>query len=313
MRHKVSDFPHPIYLAGATAVGKSALALELAERLGGEIISVDSMQVYCGLDIGTDKPSREVRQRVAHHLIDICELEEAFDAGQFVRLAQKAQKEIRSRGRVPIFCGGTGMYFKALIEGLAEVPTGSPELRAQFEAVSLEELVSRLQAIAPEYVNKIDCKNRRRVERALEIATLSGKEALKQRVQWAEEAVSAQKDYLFYILRRPREELVNRIHERIDRMFERGLVDETRHLLEHGLEQNKTAMQAIGYRQIVAYLGGKCSLAEATEEIKARTRQFSKRQGTWFRGQLPYAHQLDCSPTLADQIIREYLQFHKVG
>src|SRR5580704_18912707 len=129
----------PIFLAGPTAVGKSAIALDLAERCGGEIISVDSMQVYRGMDIGTAKPSLEDRQRVPHHLIDILDMNQGFDAAQFVRLAEEAVKEIQSRGRVPIFCGGTGLYFKAYLEGLPAMPPYDPEMRAQLIAMPLEE------------------------------------------------------------------------------------------------------------------------------------------------------------------------------
>lgn len=286
-------FP-PLYLTGATAVGKSTLALELARLLQGEIISVDSMQVYRGLDIGTDKPSPEIRQQVRHHLVDVAKLTESFDAGRFIQLAEVAQQEIQDRQHVPIFCGGTGMYFKAKIEGLVEVPAGSKDLREELATLSLEELCKRLVHLSPETAEKIDCKNRRRVERALEIVLISGRETIAQRTQWQEinkenPLPQGNQKPFFIILQRNREELVARIHERVEKMFRRGLVEETEQLLKHGLEQNRTAMQAIGYRQVVAYLHGQYTLEETKEEIKVRTRHFSKRQGTWFRGQLPYA------------------------
>src|SRR5580698_1203828 len=158
--------PRPIFIAGPTAVGKSAAALALAERIGGEIISVDSMQVYRGLDIGTAKPTTAERARLPHHLIDICDLREAFDAAQFVRLAQKGVEEIQARGRTPVFCGGTGLYFKAFLEGLGEAPPANEKLRAELEAAPLERLLDELQERDPATFEKIDRQNPRRVIRA---------------------------------------------------------------------------------------------------------------------------------------------------
>ncbi len=147
--NSVNSVSTPIFIAGPTAVGKSEIALLLAEKIGGEIISADSMQVYRGLDIGTAKPSAAERARVPHHLIDICDLTENFDAAQFVRLAQKAVEEIQSRGRVPVFCGGTGLYFKAFLSGLGEAPATNPELRAELEAASFEALLHELRERRP--------------------------------------------------------------------------------------------------------------------------------------------------------------------
>ncbi len=174
----------PIFIAGPTAVGKSEIALQLAEQLGGEIISVDSMQVYRGLDIGTAKPSPADRARVPHHLIDICDLTESFDAAQFVRLAQKAVEEIQARGRVPIFCGGTGLYFKAFLSGLGEAPSANPELRAELEAMPFEALLRELRERDPAAYEKIDKQNPRRVIRAVEVIRLTGKKFSAQRAEW---------------------------------------------------------------------------------------------------------------------------------
>ena len=151
--------PRPILLAGPTAVGKSQIALQLAGQLGGEIISADSMQVYRGLDIGTAKPSPAERARAPHHLIDICDLAESFDAAQFARLAHRAVAEIQSRGRVPILCGGTGLYFKAFLEGLGEMPPADPKLRAGLEAMPLENLLAELRERDPATFETIDKKN----------------------------------------------------------------------------------------------------------------------------------------------------------
>jgi tRNA dimethylallyltransferase len=271
-----------LFLAGPTAVGKSAIALLLAEKIGGEIISVDSMQVYRGLDIGTAKPSAEERARVRHHLIDVVDITEPFDAAQFVRLANAAMSEIQSRGRVPIFCGGTGLYFKALLEGLGEAPPADESLRAQLEASPLQELLAELAEKDPITYDKIDRNNPRRVIRAVEVIRLTGKKFSEQRAEW-QPKVQSPKSKVIFGLTRGTDDLRARIDARVDAMFERGLVEETRRLLDRGLGQNKTAMQALGYRQVMEHLRSARGLPETIELVKIKTRQFAKRQMTWFR------------------------------
>jgi tRNA dimethylallyltransferase len=270
--------PLPIFIAGPTATGKSELALALAERIGGEIISVDSMQVYRGLDIGTAKPSAGERARVPHHLIDICDLPETFDAAQFVQQAQRAVAEIRSRHRRPIFCGGTGLYFKAFLEGLGEAPATLAPLRTELEATPLAELLAELQARDPATYEVIDRQNPRRIVRAMEVIRLTGKPFSAQRAEWG--AAAATPNY--FLIQRPGPELHARINRRVEEMFRRGLVTETQQLLERGLTENRTAMQAIGYRQVVEHLRGERGLGGTVELVKSRTRQFAKRQMTWF-------------------------------
>src|SRR6266516_3845538 len=178
------SFLRPFLLAGPTAVGKSEIALLLAEKIGGEIISVDSMQVYRGMDIGTAKPSAAERERVAHHLIDLVEVTESFDAAQFVRYAQAAVEEIRAGGHTPIFCGGTGLYFKAFLEGLGEAPPADAELRNTLENTPPAELLKELKARDPATFERIDRQNLRRVIRAIEVIRLSGKPFSRQRAKW---------------------------------------------------------------------------------------------------------------------------------
>ncbi len=297
-RPPTSDFRSRL-IAGPTAVGKSEIALRLAAQIGGEIISVDSMQVYRGLDIGTAKPSAAERARVPHHLIDVVDLTEPFDAARFVTLANRAVAEIQSRGRVPILCGGTGLYFKALLEGLGAAPAADPKLRAELEAMPLAELLRELEQRDPVIFSRIDRKNPRRVIRAVEVIRLTGRLFSVQRARWGvvgnnPELGSSRCDYrtaqravpAMFGLMRKQEDLRARINARVEQMFARGLVEETKRLLECGLAKNQTAMQAIGYRQVVEHLSGERDLAGTIELVKIKTRQFAKRQMTWFRRQL---------------------------
>jgi tRNA dimethylallyltransferase len=275
----------PVLITGPTAVGKSAVALEMASRIGGEIISVDSMQVYRGLDIGTGKATLEERRRVPHHLIDIVGLNEAFDAARFVRLAREAVAEIEGRGRVPVLCGGTGLYFKAFLDGLGEAPAADAGLRAELESVPLTDLLQELQRSDPEAFARIDRNNRRRVVRAVEVIRLSGRPFSAQRSPW-EKKRTRQERLRVFCMARSNADLRARIDARVDAMFANGLVEETRQLLARGLVENRTAMQAIGYRQVVEHLQGGRTLAETVALVKLRTRQYARRQRNWFRRQL---------------------------
>ncbi len=276
--------PMPILIAGPTAVGKSAVALVLAERIEGEIVSVDSMQVYRGLDIGTAKPSPDDRQRVRHHLIDVVEVNDPFDAAQFARSSHAAVADIQRRGRTPILCGGTGLYFKAFLEGLGEAVPADSGLRSELEAAKLADLLRELEERDPVTFGRIDRKNPRRVIRALEVIRLTGKPFSEQRALWNSKRGTQNEDRLF-LLTRSTEDLRARIDARVDEMFSHGLVQETEQLLRRGLAENKTAMQALGYRQVVEHLRGDRSLPETMARVKQRTRQFAKRQMTWFRRQ----------------------------
>jgi tRNA dimethylallyltransferase len=261
--------PRPLLLAGPTAVGKSEIALRLAERLGGEIVSVDSMQVYRGMDIGTAKPSPKDRSRVPHHLIDVRDVTEPFDAAQFLQLAHRAVAEIQARGHVPILCGGTGLYFKAMLRGLSHAPPADPALRAALAATPLPELLRELADRDPVTYQRIDRRNPRRVIRAVAVIRLTGRPYSAQRADWQSRddgppttdhgtesvvadqwsVVSAQWSLAFGLARTP-SDLQRRIDARVDEMFQRGIVAETEHLLQHGLAQNQNAMQALGYRQV---------------------------------------------------------------
>lgn len=274
----------PVLLAGPTATGKSETAVALAERIDGEIVSVDSMQVYTGLNIGAAKPSLELRARAPHHLLDVAGLSEPFDAARFTILATKAVAAIQARGRTAILCGGTGMYFNAWLHGLGESPAPDPELRARLEASPLPELLDELAKRDPAAFDEIDLENRRRVVRAVEVIRLTGRPFSQQRARWPERG-QALAGRSFGILR-DRDDLRRRTDRRVEAMFAGGLIDETRGLLLQGLERNRTAMQAIGYRQVVEHLAGKRGRLETIESVKQRTWQLVRRQMTWFRTQL---------------------------
>ena len=261
------------------------MALRLAERLGGEIISVDSMQVYRGLDVGTAKPWPADRQRVPHHLIDVVELSDTFDAARFVSLARQAVNEIQARGHLPIFCGGTGLYFKAYLEGLGATPPPDRAVRAELEGTPLPELLRELAQRDPVTFGQIDRQNPRRVIRALEVIRLTGQPFSEQRATWTQDPSTANSGPAtpFFGLSRETPDLHARIEARLDAMFRGGLVEETQRLLALGLAENQSAMQALGYRQVVEHLRGQRALAETIALVKARTRQFAKRQMTWFR------------------------------
>lgn len=275
----------PILIAGPTAVGKSAVALRLAERLGGEIISVDSMQVYRGLDIGTAKPGAAERARVPHHLLDVVNVSETFDAARFVSEAQVAIGHIQSRGAVPILCGGTGFYFRALLEGLGRAPAADPALRAELAATPLDDLLRELADRDPITWARIDRRNFRRVLRAVEVIRLTGRPFAEQRADWKAGPATPPVDGRGYGLARSLPDLQARIDARVETMFRLGLVEETRTLLAQGLGENPIALQAIGYRQVVEHLRGERSLADTIALVKRRTRHFAKRQMTWFRRQ----------------------------
>lgn len=280
----MSQLTQPLFLVGATAVGKSEVALCLAKNLDGEIISVDSMQVYRGLDIGTAKPSPADRQRAPHHLIDVVNLNESFDAARFVQLARCAVEEIQARRRIPIFCGGTGLYFKAFLEGLGNAPSVDPQLRAELEATPIQSLLDELARRDPVTFQRIDRQNPRRVIRALAVIRQTGHPFSEQRATWKAAASTSSPLWaaFFWGLQRTPEDLRTRIDVRVEKMFELGLVEETKLLLGAGLEQNRTALQALGYRQVVEHLREKKGLSETIALVKLRTRQYARRQMMWF-------------------------------
>lgn len=274
-------------VVGPTAVGKSELALWLARELGGEIISCDSMQVYRGFDLGTDKPSPEARKEVNHHLIDIVDPEDQFSAADFARLAVKTAEEIIDRGHLPILAGGTGLYHKALVEGIFPGPGRNPALRKKLkqeaERFGLGILYEKLRQVDPEYAGKISPSDSIRIIRALEVYLLT-RIPLSQHFRKTRSPLEAKGFNLIQIgLKLDRNELYRRIEARVERMFASGLVEEVKGLLARGVVEEATPFKGLGYRQVLQYLHGEISLPEAIELTKLETRHFAKRQLTWFK------------------------------
>jgi tRNA dimethylallyltransferase len=299
-----------LYIVGPTATGKSDLAADVAVRLGAEIINADAFQIYEGFDVLSAKPGPNTVSKVPHHLIGAIPAAEEMSAARYRDLALPIIADIEEREKVPLIVGGTGLYVKALTDGLADLPAADARLRKEFDALPMEELCARLTVIDPAAAETVDLKNRRRVTRALEVALVSGRPASEQRLAWAKESsrdlpgsgdvpvadltdgrrpgnrrslIGTNKpcDYSGVFVYRDREELYQRIDCRVETMLRQGAIEEVR---EAG-KLSRTAEQMIGIRQIREYLAGRISLAECTARIQQLTRRYAKRQLTWFRHQ----------------------------
>lgn len=287
--------PRCIALMGPTASGKSAYALELAERLGGEIVSVDSALVYRGLDIGAAKPTQDEQAQVPHHLIDVREPWQPYSAAEFASDARVAVDGILARGRTPILAGGTGLYFRALLEGLADMPDADPALRAELAADAAARgwaaLHADLHAVDPEAATRIHATDAQRIQRALEVHRLTGRPIS----AWQRESTRARfpAKVLKLVLSPPDRALLHaRIERRFDAMLDAGFLDEMRtlralpELRTHPTPLELPAVRAVGYRQAWEFLEGACDAATFRERAIAATRQLAKRQFTWLRGEL---------------------------
>ena len=276
---------HAWFLSGPTASGKTAVGLELAHRLGAEIISLDSMALYRGMDIGTAKPSRDQRQEIPHHLIDVIDPWEEYSLAQYIAAAHACANEIAARGRTVLFVGGTPLYLKGLLRGIFEGPRADWELRhrlaAEAERQGGDWLHRRLAEVDPLSASRLHANDARRLIRALEVFEKTRRpiSALQQQFETGQLAEACR----VFVLDWPRQELNDRIDARVDAMFADGLIDEVRRLLTLPKPLSKTARQAVGYREVIDHLNGQSSLPDTVALVKQHSRQLAKRQCTWFR------------------------------
>lgn len=299
-----------IAIVGPTATGKSDVAIELAKRIGGEVVSADSMQIYKGMNIGTAKVTAAEMQGVPHYLIDIVEPAEPYSVAEYQRLAREIIDDISQRGKIPILVGGTGLYVRSVIDKL-EFPSGeiSSEVRKQLEERARVEgpdvLYKELIEKDPAAADIVHPNNVRRVIRALEVIELTGRPFSSYHGEW--KSREALYDLEMFGLTMDREQLRERINRRVDNMIEAGLLDEVKSLVEHGYERFLTSQQAIGYKELIGYLNGETPLEEAIETIKARTRQYAKRQLTWFRAD-PRVHWIDVTGKTPGEVNDEIVE-----
>lgn len=293
-----------LLILGVTASGKGRLVFDLAQSLGAEIISIDSMKVYRRMDIGTAKPPQEARQHVKYHLIDIVEPSDSFSVGAFRYAALGAIEQIKSRNMPVIAVGGTALYVKALLHGIFEGPGTNEQIRAELKARAQEqglaELYSELTNIDPIAAERINPNDSKRIIRALEVYKLTGKPISSLQKQWntretRDEGRGTKYDWTIIGLRREKTDASGRINKRVKKMIVAGFVDEVKSLLAEDKPLSKQARCAIGYAEIIEYLNGQISLEEATELIKKNTRGLAKNQRTWFKT-FKNVHWLDIEP-----------------
>jgi tRNA dimethylallyltransferase len=298
-----------IVIAGATATGKTELGIKLAKLLDGEVISADSMMVYKYMDIGTAKPSLEEREGIEHYAIDVVLPSQNYSVKDHIEDFDKAVQKIREKGKIPIVVGGTWLYIQGALYGLSDAPESDWTLREKLYSLDNLELYTQLQKVDPEYANKIHVNDKRRIVRALEVYYLTGKPFsffINQH-----NFKSKRYNFLGFILERDRQELMDRIETRVEKMFEKGLVEEVKKLVDMGFKDSLTSMQAIGYKEILPYLDKKISLEDVKKCIIENTKDFAKRQIRTFRNKTDFekieASKFEVNEIL-DYIYRKYNQ-----
>lgn len=276
-----------VIIAGPTAVGKTASSILLAKKIGGEIISADSMQVYRGMDVGTAKIRKEEMEGVPHFLIDAFDPDEEVNIVIFQQLAKQAMEEIYARGHIPMIVGGTGFYIQSILydidfsQGDGENEALREHLEKEYDLFGADAMQEKLRLLDPISADTIHKNNKKRVVRALEYALTQNEPISAHNEQ--EKQKKSPYDYNFFVLNMDRKILYDRIERRVDKMFDDGLVEEVRDLQYRGFHQNLVSMQGIGYKEVLEYLDGNCSLEEAIAQVKQSTRHFAKRQITWFK------------------------------
>ena len=306
-----------LVICGPTGIGKTALSLEIAARLPSEIVSADSRQIYRFMDIGTAKPTREERRRAPHHFIDIRDPDQDYSAGEYSREARQVIEKIFQRGKLPIVTGGSGLYIRALLEGFFNLDAKDAQLREtlrqRLDSEGAEKLFAEFAEIDPELAAKTHPNNTKRMLRALEVFYLTGTPI--SQIQ------KAQKDpapfrWLKIGLTMERKQLYARINRRVEKMFDSGLVDEVRRLLEKGYSPTLNALNSVGYKEVISYLNGAADLFSCKEMIKQNSRRYAKRQLTWFRGEkdVEWIELADANalPGVADAVLKK-LEMEKDG
>lgn len=278
--------PPIITIAGPTASGKTALSIQLAKEIDGEIVSCDSMQVYKDMDIGTAKPTLEEQEGIPHHMLSVAEPWEDFSVSRYCAMADPIVEDILRRGKSPIIVGGTGLYMDALIRGNAFAPCPSTGCREELEALAasqgIEAVIEKLQKVDPESAARLHPSDQKRIIRAMEVYLETGM-TITEHNRKTQEIPPKYQPIRFALADRQRQTLYDRIDRRVDAMLEAGLMEEIQGLLARGIPEKCTAMQAIGYKEFVAALHGECSMEEAAQQVKQSSRRYAKRQLTWFR------------------------------
>jgi len=298
-----------LVISGPTGVGKTDLSIEVAEKIGGEIICADSVQIYKFLDIGTGKPSREWRERIPHYMVDILDPKEEYNAFSFAQASRRIIQDIYQRGKIPLLVGGCGFYIKAVMENILSGPGGSlllrEKLRKECEEKGVEFLYAKLREIDPARAREVHPHDKFRVIRGLEVFYLTGKPfSLWKKERKEEEKYSS----LFLALIRERKELYLRIEERVERMWEEGWVGEVRRLLEAGYPEDSPGLRSLGYREIVEFIKGKRSEEETKEEIKKKTKNYARRQIIWLRKENPVWIKLEEERERVFRLCEEFLK-----
>ncbi len=294
---------------GPTGIGKSSLAVKLAKKNNGEIIGVDSRQIYKGIEVGTAQPSSTQLEKIKHHLIGIKELNEKISAGEYIRLIDEKIDLILSKGKTPILCGGTGLYFKSLIEGIFEGSHTNEKIRNSFEEeyeINKEKLYERLQKLDPDYANKVHINNKKRLVRALEIFETTGK-TMSENFDLISKKSKYVDNYSFVYLKMNNELLHYRIYERIGDMVEDGMINEVQEILINKIDISH--INYIGFKEISSFLDDKISMNDAIESIFIRTRQYAKRQKKWFNSN-SYDLSFDLDKVSKNDIVDKLIQIN---
>lgn len=310
MQNQINLRPR-IIIAGPTASGKSSLAIELAQIMDGEIISVDSRQCFKRIDIGTAKPTKEQLQKIPHYNISVLDFTAEDSVADFKKRSDQYAAEIESKEKTVIYCGGSTLHLQSIIQPLDDIPDANPEnierLNQKASEIGLEHLFEQLKKVDPEYAGKMDGMNRQRIIRALDVWYQTGKPFSSFH---SDDPVTLPENMLFFALNHPRKILHQRISERTDQMIEEGLINETRQLLDEGYSRDLQAFNTVGYKQSIQFLDGEISKDQMIRDIKTATRRYAKRQITWLR-RWPFVEWIDMHEKTNEEVLRKILNTYK--